>query len=108
MAVEGDLRRFGILERQMRRTVTVTDMARNFADYISRVAYRGERFLLTRGNRVVAEIRPVPEARNLSELPELLAALPRLSPDEAEAFGRDLAEGRDALGPPPSGGAWES
>jgi antitoxin (DNA-binding transcriptional repressor) of toxin-antitoxin stability system len=92
----------------MRQTVTVTTMARNFADYINRVAYRGERFLLTRGNRVVAEIRPVPEARRLSELPGLLGALPRLSPDEAEAFGRDLAENREALGPPPQGGAWES
>ena len=92
----------------MRRTVTVTEMARNFADYINRVAYRGERFLLTRGNRVVAEIRPVPEARSLRELPDLLEALPRLSPDEAESFGNDLVEGRDALGPPPSGGPWAS
>lgn len=92
----------------MRRTLTVTDMARNFADYINRVAYRGERFLLTRGGRVVAEIRPVPEARNLSELPGLLAALPRLSREEAEAFGRDLGKHREALGPPPSGGVWES
>lgn len=92
----------------MRRTVTVTDVARNFADYINRVAYRKQRFLLTRGNRVVAEIRPVPEARSLSELPGLLAALPRLSPEEAGAFGRDLEEARKTLGPAPSEGAWES
>lgn len=92
----------------MRRTVTVTEMARNFADYINRIAYRGQRFLLTRGNRVVAEIRPVPEARSLGELPGLLSALPRLSPEEAEAFGRDLAQAREALGRPPSEGAWES
>jgi len=69
---------------------------------------RGERFLLTRGSRVVAEIRPVPETRSLSELPGLLAALPRLSPEEAEAFGCDLAESRETLGPPPSGDAWAS
>ena len=92
----------------MRRTVTVTVMARNFADYINRVAYRGERFLLTRGTRVVAEIRPVPESRSLSELPGLLDVLPRLSPEEAEALGRDLATAREALGSPPPEGAWES
>ena len=92
----------------MFRRLTVTDMARNFSDYINRVAYRGERFLLTRGNRVVAEIRPVPESRPLRELPELLAALPRLGPEDAGAFGRDLEAARGELGRPGGGDAWES
>lgn len=92
----------------MRRRLTVTEMARNFSEYINRVAYRGERFLLTRGNRVVAEIRPVPEARKLSELPGLLDALPRLGPDDAKAFARDWAASREELRGPGSGGAWES
>jgi antitoxin (DNA-binding transcriptional repressor) of toxin-antitoxin stability system len=72
--VDGELRQPAIMEweRNMLRRLTVTDMARNFSEYINRVAYRGERFLLTRGSRVVAEIRPVPESRPLRELPELL------------------------------------
>jgi antitoxin (DNA-binding transcriptional repressor) of toxin-antitoxin stability system len=77
--------------------VTVTAFVRNFADYINRVAYRRERFMLTRGNRVIAEIRPVPEARRLSELPEILSAIPRLSAQEAEAFARDWEQARDEL-----------
>ncbi len=92
----------------MRRRLTVTEMARNFSEYINRVAYRGERFLLTRGNRVVAEIRPVPEVRKLSELPGLLDALPRLGHEDAEAFARDWAASREELGGPGSEGAWGS
>ncbi len=92
----------------MRRRLTVTEMARNFADYINRVAYRGERFLLTRGNRVVAEIRPVPEARKLSELAALLKAIPRLGEEEAEAFALDWASSREDVGGPGSEGPWES
>jgi antitoxin (DNA-binding transcriptional repressor) of toxin-antitoxin stability system len=92
----------------MMRRLTVTEMARNFSDYINRVAYRGERFLLTRGNRVVAEIRPVPEARKLSELPGLLEAVPRLGRKAATAFARDWAQSRDELGGPESGVTWGS
>ncbi len=74
----------------MRLNASVTEVARNFADYINRVAFRGERFTLMRGNKPVAELRPVPTGRYLRELPGLLASLPRLSPEEASAFVEDL------------------
>ena len=92
----------------MRRRLTVTEMARNFADYITRVAYRGERFLLVRGNRPVAEIRPVPEARKLSELVGLLASLPPLTEEEARDFRSDWIKGREEIGGPDAGDAWAS
>jgi antitoxin (DNA-binding transcriptional repressor) of toxin-antitoxin stability system len=70
---------------------TVTEVLRNFSDYINRVAYRGERFVLTRGGRAVAELVPAPPAgRRLAELPAVLASLPRLGPEEAESFADDL------------------
>ena len=81
----------------MRYTPSVTEVARHFADYINRVAFRGERFVLMRGKRPVAELRPVPAGKRLRELPELLASLPRLSEREAEALAEDLAAGRSGI-----------
>lgn len=86
--------------------ITITRLARNLADFVNRVAYRGERFTIVRGTRVVAELIPAPSGRMRSELPELLAELPRLSPEEAEAFAADMEEARRSLGGPGEG-AWD-
>lgn len=43
----------------MGRRLVVSEAVRNFADYINRVAYRGESFTLVRGNKPVAELAPV-------------------------------------------------
>jgi antitoxin (DNA-binding transcriptional repressor) of toxin-antitoxin stability system len=78
----------------VRFNTSVTDVARNFADYVNRVAFRGERFILMRGRKPVAELRPVPLGRRVSELPELLASLPRLSPDAAAELGAEIERAR--------------
>ena len=88
--------------------ISVTDLARNLADFINRVSYRGERFVVVRGKRPVAELSPVPRGRRLAELPALLAALPRLTPEEAERLGAELDEARRELGTPEGSDAWES
>ena len=86
--------------------VTVTEVARNFAEYVNRVAYRRESFTLVRGKKPLAELRPLPAGTRLSELPGLLASLPRLSATEADGFAADLEAARDELGE--VGDAWES
>ncbi len=91
----------------MSKTLTVTEMARSFAEYINRVAYRGESFVLTKGNKPIAEIRPLPTGRKLSELPAMMASLPRLTPEEAEAFGKDIDDARKAMNRLPVRDAWE-
>ena len=91
----------------MAKTLTVTEMARSFAEYINRVAYRGESFVLTKGNKPIAEIRPLPVGRKLSELPAMMASLPRLTPEEAEAFGKDIDEARQAMNRIPIRDPWE-
>jgi antitoxin (DNA-binding transcriptional repressor) of toxin-antitoxin stability system len=88
--------------------VTVTQVARNFADYINRVAYRHESFTLVRGNRPLAELRPLPAGARLSELPALLASLPRLSPAETEDFAKDLQEAQAELAGAEVRDAWQS
>lgn len=92
----------------MRIAATVTEVIRNFADYINRVAYRRERFLLLRGGKPVAELSPVPQGTRLGDLPGLLESLPRLSEDDAEAFTDDLERARDELEAHGPEDPWES
>lgn len=86
--------------------VTVTQVARNFAEYVNRVAYRRESFTLLRGKKPLAELRPLPAGAHLSELPGLFASLPRLTETEAGEFAADLDASRDELGE--ARDAWQS
>lgn len=92
----------------MRSNPTVTEVARHFAEYINRVAYRGERFVLMRGKRPVAELRPVPSGKRLRELPELLSSLPRLSREEVDGLAADLEQAREELSRHPMRDPWAS
>lgn len=75
----------------MKFEATVTDVLRHFADYINRVAYRGESFVLLRGGKPIAHLSPVPSGGRLGDLPALLASLPRLTENDAREFADDLA-----------------
>lgn len=88
--------------------VTVTQVARHFADYVNRVAYRRESFTLVRGKKPLAELRPLPVGKRLSELPALVASLPRLSAAEAADFADDLAAAQEALAQAEVRDAWQS
>ena len=92
----------------MPQTLTVTEVARHFAEYINRVAYRGESFVLIRGNKPIAELRPLPIGKRLADLPALCASLPHLSPVEAEQFGEDLAAAREELAHAEVRDPWQS
>ncbi|MDA3926013.1 MAG: type II toxin-antitoxin system prevent-host-death family antitoxin [Kiritimatiellae bacterium] len=78
-------------------TLSVTDVARNFSEYVNRVNYKGDRFVLVKGGREVAELKPVPKGRLLSELAALLKTSARLSQEEAEAFEADINEARAGM-----------
>lgn len=92
----------------MSHTLSVTEMARHFAEYINRVAYRGESFVLVRGNKPIAELRPLPTGKRLAELPGLLASLPHLSSTEAAQFADDLTAAREALARAEVHDPWQS
>ncbi|MEM7801673.1 MAG: type II toxin-antitoxin system Phd/YefM family antitoxin [Chloroflexota bacterium] len=72
--------------------ITITDLARNFSEYINRVFYRGEQFTITRGKQPIAQISPLPRAKKLKDLVLVLDALPALSKSEADDFEKDLAQ----------------
>ncbi|MBN1425712.1 antitoxin [Candidatus Fermentibacteria bacterium] len=77
--------------------LTVTEVVRSFSEYIGRVAYRGESFLLHKGKKPVAELRPIPSGRRLGDLPSILGSLPHLSETAAAAFANDVDSARQEL-----------
>jgi antitoxin (DNA-binding transcriptional repressor) of toxin-antitoxin stability system len=81
----------------MSQTLSVTEVARHFTEYLNRVAYRGECFVLMRGNKPIAELRPLPVGKRLTDLPALVASLPHLSEAEAAQFAADLTAAREDL-----------
>lgn len=92
----------------MGKKITVSEAVRTFADYINRVAYRGESFTLVRGNKPVAELAPVVSGRRLGDLPYLLASLPHLSDADARRYANDMSEARSELSGAPLREPWES
>ena len=72
--------------------VTITEISRNLSDYINRVAYRGESFVVIRGNKPLAELRPLSVGKKLGELEEALKSLPKLSQEELNEFTKDLSD----------------
>ncbi len=81
----------------MSQTLTVTEVVRHFAEYVNRVAYRRESFVLVRGTRPVAELRPLPAGQRLSELPGILASLPHLAAEDVDEFAFDIDTSRREL-----------
>lgn len=73
----------------MSKTITVTELSRGLADYMNHVAYRRKNFKITRGNKEIAELRPVQKGLSGAEFLEIFNSLPRLSPEDAEAFAED-------------------
>ncbi len=92
----------------MALALTVTEVARHFAEYVNRVAYRKESFVLIRGNKPVAELRPVLLGGRLAELPALLASLPKLSADDVDSFASDIDAAREELAHLEVRDQWES
>ena len=81
------------------KTVSVTDAARNFSDFVSRVHYQGESALLVKGGRPMVKVTPARRIKTGRELAALWPKLPHLSPAEAAALECDLAEARRRLRP---------
>ena len=70
--------------------LSVTDAVRHFSDYLNRVAYRREAFVLQRGRQKLAELRPLQQGLCLGDLPGLLSRLPKLASGDSAAFEADV------------------
>jgi len=83
----------------MPKSITITEATRHFSGLIDRVRFYGERVILTKGGKPVAELGPTPlsDRVRLAELPGILAELPHLDPEDAAHFADDLKAARLTL-----------
>jgi len=79
------------------KVLTVTEAVRHFSEYVNRVAYRNEAFVLCKGKKSVAELRPLPRGRRLGDLPSILRTVPHLSKADGDSFAKDVDTARKDL-----------
>jgi prevent-host-death family protein len=85
----------------MKKTkISVTEAARNFADYVNRAHYQGTSFVLVKNGKAVAQLVPAEEKVCFGrDAAEALAKV-RLTPEEIKAWQRDRKAARKFLKPP--------
>lgn len=83
----------------MKRTISVTDAARNFADCINRAHYQNVTFVLLKSGSPVARI--VPDREKICTGSDLASAvsIAKLPAEETRAWKRDVREARTRLKP---------
>ena len=72
--------------------ITATEAVRKFSELLNSTKYKGEKFLIVRGGKPIALIRPLDSSdktKSLADLKAILKDLPKLG-EEAESFDRDL------------------
>jgi antitoxin (DNA-binding transcriptional repressor) of toxin-antitoxin stability system len=83
----------------VKKTITVTDAARNFADCVNRAHYQNVTFVLLKGGSPVARL--VPDSQKVCTGRDLATAVAsaKVSREEADAWRRDLQNARSLLKP---------
>jgi antitoxin (DNA-binding transcriptional repressor) of toxin-antitoxin stability system len=83
----------------MKKIITVTDAARNFADCVNRAHYQNVTFVLLKGGSPVARL--VPDNEKICTGNDLAAAVAgaKLSQEEARTWHRELRDARSHLKP---------
>ena len=86
----------------MTTTISTTEAARHFGDYLARVKHKGERFLLTKNDQPIAELSPAAGSRR-GTWGEMKSAVAQLPHDPA--FADDLEKVN--LGDQPGENPWD-
>lgn len=83
----------------MKKIISVTEAARNFAECVNRAHYQNVTFVLLKSGTPVARL--VPDSEKVCTGRELASALSaaRLSPEQAREWSRDLHTARLRLKP---------
>jgi hypothetical protein len=92
----------------MSESISIDDFPPHIRARLEQAVRDAATITLTDQDRAVAEIRPLATSLKVKQLADVLRSLPRLAPDDAEIFGRDVEEARRAIGPLPSTDPWES
>ena len=88
--------------------IPLDEAAGRLAELVDRVNDRGDKVVLLRDEKPIAELMPASLRVKLKDLPAVLASLPHLSREEADAFAADLEEIRWEVGREPERDPWES
>jgi antitoxin (DNA-binding transcriptional repressor) of toxin-antitoxin stability system len=83
----------------VKKVISVTEAARNFADCVNRAHYQNVTFVLLKGGTPVARL--IPDKEKVCTGGELASALvgAKLSADDARAWSTDLRSSRTRLDP---------
>jgi antitoxin (DNA-binding transcriptional repressor) of toxin-antitoxin stability system len=76
----------------MEKRITATRAVRDFSEVLNTIKFQGAHYIIERGGKPVASMKPVDEKEGfkaLGELKALLKKLPRLD-EELDAFAADL------------------
>ena len=93
----------------MEKHISATQAVRDFSELLNTIKFKGFHYIIERGGKPIASMKPVDEERNLKTLGELkglLQRLPRLD-DELDAFAGDLEGILKDQPPLPKGDLWE-
>ncbi|MCC8368568.1 antitoxin [Rickettsia endosymbiont of Polydrusus tereticollis] len=76
----------------MAQIIRATEVVRSFSDIMNRVYYKGESFDIQKGHNIVARISPIENKPPVptGTLKEFLKNAPKLDPDDAEQFIKDI------------------
>jgi antitoxin (DNA-binding transcriptional repressor) of toxin-antitoxin stability system len=76
----------------MEKRITATHAVREFSEVLNTIKFKGAHYIIERGGKPVASMKPVDEKEDfkaLGDLKALLKKLPRLD-EELDAFAEDL------------------
>ena len=93
----------------MEKHISATRVVRDFSEVLNTIKFKGVHYIIERGGKPVATMKPINEEkdfRTLGELKVLLKRLPRLG-EELDAFAEDLENIYKDQPVVPMGDLWE-
>jgi len=93
----------------MEKHISATRVVRDFSEVLNTIKFKGVHYIIERGGKPVATMKPINEEkdfRTLGELKVLLKRLPRLG-EELDAFAEDLKNIFKDQPVVPMGDLWE-
>ena len=93
----------------MEKRISATRAVRDFSEVLNTIKFQGVHYIIERGGKPVASMKPIDEKadfKTLGELKGLLKKLPRLD-EELDAFAADLEDIRKDQPPVVMGDLWE-
>jgi len=93
----------------MEKRISATQAVRDFSEVLNTIKFKGAHYVIERGGKPIASMKPIDEEKSLATLGELkrmLKKLPRLD-DELDCFAADLDDIWKEQPLLPKGEVWE-